>query len=378
MTAAASRRSSSTTSTRTGTVSPKAGHARITLSAPSQPACGTVIVRAAWTTGGGSKERVRSMGVTLSRRGRWAVPVIAVAVTGGVIAGTQIPVSAGIPCAAGRTPGAAARRRSARTRRLPPLTGTVVETASLGLPQLPQAGNPTSLSSLLTGSHTIKVYYRTRKHFRLAVPQPMSETDVIVNGDHAVALGEHRQLGHRVHRAYDSARARPEDQAARRPGAHPAAGRQRDARGRSARPPWSACRPTSTVAGEPAYQLVLEPKDRRSLVGQVRDRGRRQVRHAAAGPGLREGRGRPGVPGRLHPLSSTPPPAAGELQLHPAAGRVRWTRSTSGDKAAAKPAARARRRPGAMSAPTALSWLTVVVAAAAGPHAATRNGRSRL
>ena len=31
------------------------------------------------------------------------------------------------------------------------------------------------------------------------------------------------------------------------------------------------------------------------------DRGRRQVRHAAAGPGLREGRLRPGVPGRLHP-----------------------------------------------------------------------------
>src|SRR5262249_56193319 len=67
--------------------------------------------------------------------------------------------------------------------KVPPLTGTVVETTSLGLPQLPKTQNLTSLSSLLTGSHTVKVYYQDAQHFRLAVPQSMSETDVIRNGN---------------------------------------------------------------------------------------------------------------------------------------------------------------------------------------------------
>ena len=128
--------------------------------------------------GGGSKERVRSMRVTLSRRGRWAVPIIAVAVTGGVIAGTQIPSAQASPVLPVRTPGQLLAEIN-QDQKLPPLTGTVVETTSLGLPQLPQAGNPTSLSSLLTGSHTIKVYYLNAQHFRLSVQQPMSETDVI-------------------------------------------------------------------------------------------------------------------------------------------------------------------------------------------------------
>ena len=64
----------------------------------------------------------------------------------------------------------------------PPLTGTVVETASFGLPSLPATGNPTSLSSLLTGSHTIRVWYASPGHFRLAVPQSLSESDVIRDG----------------------------------------------------------------------------------------------------------------------------------------------------------------------------------------------------
>ena len=57
-----------------------------------------------------------------------------------------------------------------------------METASFGLPSLPATGNPTSLSSLLTGSHTIRVWYASPGHFRLAVPQSLSESDVIRDG----------------------------------------------------------------------------------------------------------------------------------------------------------------------------------------------------
>ena len=44
------------------------------------------------------------MRVKLSRRARWAVPVIAVAVTGGVIAGMQIPAAQASPVLPARTP----------------------------------------------------------------------------------------------------------------------------------------------------------------------------------------------------------------------------------------------------------------------------------
>ena len=60
-----------------------------------------------------------------------------------------------------------------------------METASLGLPALPSTGDPASLPSLLTGSHTIKVWFADPAHFRLAVSQSMSESDVIRNGSSA-------------------------------------------------------------------------------------------------------------------------------------------------------------------------------------------------
>ena len=106
----------------------------------------------------------------LSRRGRWAVPATALAVTGGVVAGLSIPAAQASPALPARTPAQLLAQVSADAK-VPPLTGTVVETTSLGLPQLPQAGNPTSLSSLITGSHTVNVYYQNAQHFRLQVPR---------------------------------------------------------------------------------------------------------------------------------------------------------------------------------------------------------------
>src|SRR5580693_9141687 len=62
------------------------------------------------------------------------------------------------------------------------VTGTVLETVSLGLPALPDTGSPTSIAALLTGSHTIQVWYASPRRYRLAVPQSLSETDVVRNG----------------------------------------------------------------------------------------------------------------------------------------------------------------------------------------------------
>ena len=111
------------------------------------------------------------MRVKLSRRARWAAPATAVVVTAAVVAGLQIPSAQATPNLPARTPAQLLAEVSSDAA-LPPLTGTMVEATSLGLPQLPQAGNTNSLSSLITGSHTIKIYYQDARHFRLAIPQP--------------------------------------------------------------------------------------------------------------------------------------------------------------------------------------------------------------
>src|SRR5580704_6240229 len=154
-TAEARRRSSSTTSTRTVLVWLRELHAAAGLSGCSQRRYGTVgyMIQAP----------------KLSRRARWAIPA------GSLISSAQ--AAPGLPA---RT--ATQLLAEVADSTPPPLTGTVVETASFGLPSLPATGNPTSLSSLLTGSHTIRVWYASPAHFRLAAPQSLSESDVIRDG----------------------------------------------------------------------------------------------------------------------------------------------------------------------------------------------------
>ena len=120
---------------------------------------------------------------TFSRRARWAVPAGAVAIAGAVTAGVLISAAASAsPELPARTPAQLLAALAARSGPPPAFTGTVVETASLGIPQLSELGNQNSAVSLLSGSHTIKVWYQNPSHLRLAMPVTMSETDVIRNG----------------------------------------------------------------------------------------------------------------------------------------------------------------------------------------------------
>jgi outer membrane lipoprotein-sorting protein len=198
------------------------------------------------------------------------VPGTAVAVTAAVVAGLQIPAAQAAPALPARTPAQLLAEVSSDAS-LPPLTGTVVETTSLGLPQLPQVGNPTSLSSLITGSHTIKVYYQDAKHFRLAIPQPESETDIVRNGGTAW-LWESTQNS--VTKFILPAGEAKQHEAAP-PAVSPATAALTPQQ--AANEVLKAVGKTTLVstvanvmvAGEPSYELVLAPKDSRSLVGQV-------------------------------------------------------------------------------------------------------------
>ena len=202
----------------------------------------------------------------LSRQSRWAVPVTALAVTGGVIGGLQIPAAQASPTLPARTPAQLLAQVSADAK-TPPLTGTVVETTSLGLPALPQTGNPTSLSSLITGSHTVNIYYSSPQHFRLQVPQSLSETDVIRDGSKLWL--------------WESTRNSVTEFIAPK-GTHKHAAKTMPATAvltpqQAADAILKAVGKTTTVsvqsnvlvANEPAYQLILAPKDSRSLIGKV-------------------------------------------------------------------------------------------------------------
>jgi outer membrane lipoprotein-sorting protein len=199
----------------------------------------------------------------LSRRARWAVPAGALVITGGVIAGSVISVAQAAPGLPAKTPAQLLAEVADSTT--PPLTGTVVETASFGLPALPATGNPTSLSSLLTGSHTVRVWYSSPEHFRLAVPESLSESDVIRDGSTAwlwqSTLNKVTKFTLPAHQPA-KAQALPKQ---------PLTPQQ------AAQQVLAAVGPTTTVsvasnvtvAGQAAYALNLAPKDPRSLIGQV-------------------------------------------------------------------------------------------------------------
>jgi outer membrane lipoprotein-sorting protein len=208
------------------------------------------------------------MRVTLSRHARWAVPGTAIAVTAGVVAALAIPAAEASPVLPARTPAQLLAEISTDAA-LPPLTGTVVETTSLGLPQLPGISDPTSLASLLTGSHTVNVYYQDAKHFRMAVPSPAAETDIIRNGG-TMWLWDSRsdsvtkfnlpaptgKTGEKQAKLPDTPVLTPQQ----------AANEVLNAVGKTT---LVSLQSNVLIAGQASYQLVLAPKDHRSLVGQV-------------------------------------------------------------------------------------------------------------
>jgi outer membrane lipoprotein-sorting protein len=202
-----------------------------------------------------------------SPRARWAVPAGVLAAVGAVMAGALISTAQASPALPARTPAQLLASVAGRTGPLPALTGTVVESASLGLPNLPGSDQTGSIASLLTGSHTVRIWYADPRHFRLAVPGMMSESDLIVNGSTAWY--------------WDSTK----NSVTRYPlpaGDHPAEHGPAPAMAltpqQAARQALAAVGPSTrvtvqdnvTVAGEAAYQLVLAPKSANSLIGQVR------------------------------------------------------------------------------------------------------------
>ena len=80
----------------------------------------------------------------VSRRGRWLVPMGVVAVVAGVGIASAITVAQAAPALPPRTPAQLLAAVAGDHSAPPPLTGTVVETATLGIPELPGDNSPSS------------------------------------------------------------------------------------------------------------------------------------------------------------------------------------------------------------------------------------------
>jgi outer membrane lipoprotein-sorting protein len=202
---------------------------------------------------------------TFSRRARWAIPGGAVVLAAAVTAGSLISTAQASPELPLRTPAQLLASVAGRTAPLPALTGTVVETASLGLPQLPGTGNPNSITGLLAGSHTIKVWYADPTHARLSVPVTMSETDLIRNGRQVWVWQSNTNTVTRMQLPAGAG------QEATPPSPVPLTPQQAAQQALKAVGPSTrvSVERNVTVAGQPAYQLVLSPRTSGSLIGRV-------------------------------------------------------------------------------------------------------------
>ena len=145
-----------------------------------------------------------------------------------------------------------------------PLQGTVVQTARLGLPELPGGSSGTTPLAMLTGSHTLRVWSDGPERVRLALLGELAEYDVVRDGRDAWTYSSEQDEA--VHYVL------PAGAGAHTPPVAPPTPQDAAEQVLAAVEPRTAVRvdDTAEVAGRDAYQLVLEPRDRGSLVGSVR------------------------------------------------------------------------------------------------------------
>ncbi len=202
-----------------------------------------------------------------SRRLRWAVPaLVAAGVAAAAITTTNSAGASDQPT----LPNKSAAQLLAAVQQAHPehLSGTIVETANLGLPNLPTGdagGGGVSLQTLLAGSHTIRVWYGGPTQQRLAILAPIAERDIIHNGkDFWTYTSTTNQV---THSTVPSGAETPS--AGQGSEVTPQHAAQEALRAVNPSTQVTVDR-TARVAGRPAYQLDLHPRDSRSLIGSVR------------------------------------------------------------------------------------------------------------
>ncbi len=151
------------------------------------------------------------------------------------------------------------------------LSGTVVQKANLGIPAIPGSGGGTSeLTSLLSGTHTLRVWYSGPDKARVALETgDLAESDVITNGTDLWTWSSREKAA--THLTIHTAERPAADQ--RRADADlPKTPQEAAAWALKALEPTTLVTTDSdvTVADRRAYDLVLRPRDSASTLTQIK------------------------------------------------------------------------------------------------------------
>ncbi|HUB38153.1 MAG TPA: hypothetical protein VMA72_04820 [Streptosporangiaceae bacterium] len=201
-------------------------------------------------------------------RARWAVPAGAVAVTGIVIAAAAVASADSAPSLPPRTAAQLLTEVAQGTAKpLGPLTATVQQTSSLGLPELPAVSQQGGGPSLGTSPATTSIWYRDPQHIRVAEQVPAGETDLRLDGRTLWVWNSKTQTATRYQLPAQASQAGRGASAKSVPELPQSAAEQ----------VLKAVGPTTVVsvqrnvyvAGQAAYQLSLVPRSSKSLVGSV-------------------------------------------------------------------------------------------------------------
>lgn len=210
---------------------------------------------------------------TTSRTGlRTLAPWTAPFAVGAVIAGIAFIPSAAFGKSAGTlTPKSASELLAAvEATKVSAMSGTIVETARFGLPQLPDKGaSSLSWQALVTGSHTARVWIDGPQKQRLALLGTLSEADVVHNGNQlwsytSSTMAVTHQLLADAKKEGDGTTAVPLDTEHYVP-------QTAAAEALKAIDPTTivSVESNALVAGRTAYELVLTPRDKQSTISKV-------------------------------------------------------------------------------------------------------------
>lgn len=252
---------------------------------------------------------------------RWIAPGAALAT---IVAGSQLAAHWPAEAATNLPPRTAAQLLTDLQRAQPvALSGTVTATMSLGLPELPTAGssNPTDPMTLLSGSHTAKVWYDGGRQSRVAVLGESAETDVITN-DKGLWVWQSADTSV-LHvappkgRPLALKRGLPHGPATRPGSSTPNAAQLRTPEGvarwvLTMLDPTTAVSTTSNdrVAGQAAYELVLRPKTAATKIGSIRIAIDARHHIPLRAEVFARGAGKPAINVGFSSISFTAPPAS--------------------------------------------------------------------
>jgi outer membrane lipoprotein-sorting protein len=205
---------------------------------------------------------------------RWSAPVAAAVLLGG---GGMALHTASAATGAEDLPHRTAEQLlvDVQQARVEGLSGTVVENADLGLPALPVSGGgngSSKLSSLISGSHTMRVWADGPERIRLSLLGTLGESDVIRNGNDVWLWSSADHSATHLTLPERGGAPRAEHVPTPTPSGPAMTPQQLADHFLSAVKPSTKVTTdnTTTVAGRSAYELVLSPRSKGSLISSVR------------------------------------------------------------------------------------------------------------